>query len=362
MALLDIFLAFFLLLAVHCIVADRQWFRARLMTGGRTRLLFRPWLLAAGLASPSSWPIDSSREETVPTWAMLSRPLTGVALPLSASTTASEAAWMPRPSAVGFAPAAIMLTSAQDVARTVPVPNARFAVGFAAPGGAAAAAFTDEDSAMTMTVFNGSEAAALIKVDNGGGIVEQSIGPAAPWFILGVMIFSYAVRWVYIESCTLFVRGGVYRVVKTAMGGFLAKLAVSALIFDYLLTGPISSVSAGQYIIGLGLDSLALFAPGFRESVAPHRDAIRAYGSVLIACCITIYFFRLNLLGRDDSTSGGALETESVMALGIGARARPRPTAAWATMRVRRVVVHRRSPLSRMAAICCAADGWEGAS
>src|SRR5262249_50852386 len=77
-----------------------------------------------------------------------------------------------------------------------------------------------------------------------GGIVEQSIGPAAPWFILAVMLFSYAVRWVYIESCTLFVRGGVYRVVKTAMGGFLAKLAVSALIFDYLLTGPISSVSA----------------------------------------------------------------------------------------------------------------------
>src|SRR5436309_10300603 len=42
-----------------------------------------------------------------------------------------------------------------------------------------------------------------------GGIVEQAIGPAAPWFILGVMFFSYAISWVYIESCTLFVRGGV---------------------------------------------------------------------------------------------------------------------------------------------------------
>ena len=57
-----------------------------------------------------------------------------------------------------------------------------------------------------------------------GGIVEQAIGPAAPWFILAVMLFSYAVRSVYIESCSLFVRGGVYRVVKEAMGGFLAKL------------------------------------------------------------------------------------------------------------------------------------------
>ena len=68
------------------------------------------------------------------------------------------------------------------------------------------------------------------------------------------MLFSYAVRSVYIESCSLFVRGGVYRVVKEAMGGFLAKLSVSALMFDYILTGPTSGVSAGQYIIGLVLE------------------------------------------------------------------------------------------------------------
>ena len=84
-----------------------------------------------------------------------------------------------------------------------------------------------------------------------GGIVEGAIGPAAPWFILAVMLFSYAVRSVYIESCSLFVRGGVYRVVKEAMGGFLAKFSVSALMFDYILTGPTSGVSAGQYIMGL---------------------------------------------------------------------------------------------------------------
>src|SRR5256885_16178748 len=60
-----------------------------------------------------------------------------------------------------------------------------------------------------------------------GGIVETAIGPAAPWFILGVMIFSYAVRSVYIESCSLFVRGGAYRVVKEGLGGFLAEVALS---------------------------------------------------------------------------------------------------------------------------------------
>src|ERR1700726_2536352 len=94
-----------------------------------------------------------------------------------------------------------------------------------------------------------------------GGIVEQAIGPAAPWFILAVMVFSYAVRSVYIESCSLFVRGGVYRVVKEALGGFLGKLSVSALMFDYILTGPTSGVAAGQYIMGLGFQCLKLLSP-----------------------------------------------------------------------------------------------------
>ena len=83
-----------------------------------------------------------------------------------------------------------------------------------------------------------------------GGDAEKVIGKSAPWFILGVMLFSYAVRALYIESSSMFVRGGVYRVVKEAMGGGLAKFSVSALLFDYVLTGPISAVSAGQYLAG----------------------------------------------------------------------------------------------------------------
>src|ERR1700720_4966434 len=81
-----------------------------------------------------------------------------------------------------------------------------------------------------------------------GGIAEQAIGRSAPWFILGVMLFSFAVRSVYMEGCSMFVRGGVYVVVRDAMGRFMARLSVSALIFDYILTGPISSVSAGLYL------------------------------------------------------------------------------------------------------------------
>jgi amino acid transporter len=83
-----------------------------------------------------------------------------------------------------------------------------------------------------------------------GGEAEHYIGKSAPWFILAVMLFSYAVRALYIESSAMFVRGGVYRVVKEAMGGTLAKISVAALLFDYVLTGPISAVSAGQYLAG----------------------------------------------------------------------------------------------------------------
>jgi Amino acid permease len=77
-------------------------------------------------------------------------------------------------------------------------------------------------------------AAAIVLNDLGssafyvGGIAEQAVGNAAPWFIFAVMLFSYAVRAVYIESCGMFTRGGVYRVVKEAVGATLAKLSVSA--------------------------------------------------------------------------------------------------------------------------------------
>jgi amino acid transporter len=133
-----------------------------------------------------------------------------------------------------------------------------------------------------------------------GGIVEQAIGPAAPWYILAVMLFSYAVRSVYIESVSLFVRGGVYRVTREAMGGTLAKVAVSALLFDYILTGPISSVSAGQYIMGLLFEVLSgvgniTIDPALRLSAS-------RWGAVILAVAATLYFYRLNILGIHESS------------------------------------------------------------
>jgi amino acid transporter len=130
-----------------------------------------------------------------------------------------------------------------------------------------------------------------------GGDAEKVIGKSAPWFVLGVMLFSYAVRSVYIESSAMFVRGGVYRVVKEAMGGTLAKLSVSALLFDYVLTGPISSVSAGQYVVGLLSDVSARFGHPMNLS-----DVQVNWCSAVFACCVTIYFWHKNIQGIHESS------------------------------------------------------------
>src|SRR3989441_1040021 len=130
-----------------------------------------------------------------------------------------------------------------------------------------------------------------------GGIVEQAIGKAAPWYIGAVMLFAYAVRGVYIESCAMFVRGGVYRVVKEAMGGTLAKLSVSALMFDYVLTGPISGVSAGQYIVGLISQTTIYLGHPWTPSAATVN-----YLAAGIAVLITIYFWWRNTRGIHESS------------------------------------------------------------
>jgi amino acid transporter len=128
-----------------------------------------------------------------------------------------------------------------------------------------------------------------------GGIAETAIGKSAPWFILGIMLFSYAVRAVYIESCSMFVRGGVYRVVREAMGSTYAKFSVSALMFDYVLTGPISGVSAGLYLAGLINKSIEYFHLRYSPVNAE-------YFAAAFAVLVTLYFWRKNIIGMHESS------------------------------------------------------------
>ena len=174
-----------------------------------------------------------------------------------------------------------------------------------------------------LTFISFWRAAAVVLNDLGssafyaGGIAEEAIGKSAPWFILGVMLFSFAVRAVYVESCSMFTRGGVYRVVKEALGGTFAKLSVSALMFDYILTGPISGVSAGQYITGLLNE---LMSVGAAHRLVPHALLASAHvarqlpmdlTSAFIAAAVTLYYWWQNIKGIEES-SDKALEVMKI--------------------------------------------------
>ncbi len=169
-------------------------------------------------------------------------------------------------------------------------------------------------SSVMLTFISFWRAAAIVLNDLGssafyaGGIAEEAVGKSAPWFVLGVMLFSFAVRAVYVESCSMFTRGGVYRIVKEALGGTFAKLSVSALMFDYILTGPISGVSAGQYIVGLLNELLRLCASHHwlgRLAIDSTGDARQFHvdaSSAAIAILVTIYFWWQNTKGIEESS------------------------------------------------------------
>ena len=151
-----------------------------------------------------------------------------------------------------------------------------------------------------LTFISFWRAAAVVLNDMGssafyaGAIAEQAVGKSAPWFILAVMLLAYAVCGMYIESCSMFVRGGVYRVVKEAMGSTLAKFSVSALMFDYVLTGPISGVAAGQYLVGFVNDLLK----SLHSTIVFPINATSAVFAILV----TLYFWWENIKGIPESS------------------------------------------------------------
>ena len=178
-------------------------------------------------------------------------------------------------------------------------------------------------SSVMLTFISFWRAAAIVLCDLGssafyaGGIAEEAVGAAAPWFILGIMLFSFAVRAVYVESCSMFTRGGVYRVVKEALGGTFAKLSVSALMFDYILTGPISGVSAGQYITGLMNELLTVantshwLPPALIDAHNNPFQFNMDHTSAVFAAVVTIYYWWQNIKGIEES-SGKALRVMQI--------------------------------------------------
>lgn len=148
------------------------------------------------------------------------------------------------------------------------------------------------------------KAAAVVLCDFGssafyaGGIAMRAFGPAFPWYILAVMLFSGLLLMVELEACSLFVRGGAYKIVREGLGDTAAKLAASALIFDFILTGPISAVTAGHYLCGLANSFLEMAGLSF---TLPEGGV-----SVVFGLLVTGYFWRQNVKGIEESSSKSA--------------------------------------------------------
>ncbi len=157
-----------------------------------------------------------------------------------------------------------------------------------------------------LTFISFWRAAAIVLNDLGSsafyavGIAEEAVGKAAPWFVLGVMCFAVTVRMVYVESCSMFTRGGVYRNVKEALGPTFAKISVSALMFDYILTGPISGVSAGHYVSGLVNE---LIDAAHKHSIASSLGHIPDnFVAMLFALAVTVFYWWENTKGIEESS------------------------------------------------------------
>src|SRR4029079_4859192 len=114
------------------------------------------------------------------------------------------------------------------------------------------------------------------------------------------------------------------------------QMEFAARVLDYVRAGPISGVSSGQYIVGLLLEAVAHFTHVQLDEGS--KQALKAWGSVAIACTITLYFFSQNLIGIPESSDkalkimiattimGLVLLTWSLVTLAVNGPVNPLPT------------------------------------
>ncbi len=82
-----------------------------------------------------------------------------------------------------------------------------------------------------------------------GGVAWGARGPAGPWAVLAVMLFSIVLRAADVEARALFVPGGLYGSVRETLGHHPATISASALLVDRLMLGALAAVVAGHYLV-----------------------------------------------------------------------------------------------------------------
>jgi magnesium transporter len=83
------------------------------------------------------------------------------------------------------------------------------------------------------------------------GAAEAAIGPSAPWYVLAAVTIGVCVRAVDVEARGLFVRGGLYGLVREPLGEAAGRIAMSALLVERTLFGALAAAVAGRYMVGL---------------------------------------------------------------------------------------------------------------
>jgi magnesium transporter len=114
-----------------------------------------------------------------------------------------------------------------------------------------------------------------------GGIAAVTIGPPAPWFVLGAVVLSMFLRSADLEARALFIPGGLFGSVRDTFGRRPATFAASAQLIANLALSALAAAVAGHYafaIPGAALASSRIF--GIASDTAARTIAIALIGVV----------------------------------------------------------------------------------
>ena len=81
-----------------------------------------------------------------------------------------------------------------------------------------------------------------------GGVLRDTVGPAAPWYILLATLLGLALRRLDLVSWTLFIPGGLPGRVEQAFGRRAAAAATAVVIIERLLLAALACVVFGHYL------------------------------------------------------------------------------------------------------------------
>lgn len=113
------------------------------------------------------------------------------------------------------------------------------------------------------------------------GVAVGSVGPHAPWFLLAAVVLGLAIRAVDLESCALFIPGGIRGAAGQAFGRTAASTTASALLVEQLLAGALAAAVAGHYLSSLGSAILGS-APTSPPGIPADSSTLFAIGVLVI--------------------------------------------------------------------------------